>query len=1371
MLVLLGVRLHQGPMNVDVLRPVIADRIKDKLPGSHVSMKHLDLVWFGDETALGFRFDDLMVLDDKNRIIVRAGKLETALAADSLLLLHFDPARLTASDFFAVASVSRQGKYELGYEAHGAPETVGGLEQVLKDLTGPERLGHPFSFARQMALRDGQFRLIEADSALDWTAHVATIDFTKRKGRILAHADLAIAGEGGGKIARLKAAADSVVGLTQSAITADVTQLVPAHVFPSAGVTHYLSLIDAPLNGRATVQYSVKKGFEYASGDLSAGKGYLRLGDTRQDFDGAQVSATYESATRTAVFKTFQLRAHLVDADLHGKVKITPEDPKTKTDFAIAFDFVGPRVTGRLADDFSLQTLTDAHFKGAFTPKLRQLKIETGTGKLNGAPLEAEGMVYTDAQGQLGTDLKARINGRFTKDEVFAFWPEDLSHILRSDLVERIKGGDFANAKFIFRIKPGEELNNDNLRLDFDFSNAEIATEHRLANATGLKGHGILLGDSFAMDVTEGHLVEVGLTHGGLTVPTFHHGTTKTHIWLESQGDAVKIVEAVDPITKGDLQKHGLNRDRMGGTATTRVDITFPTFHEITERSFGLTFDAHIDNAALKQAALGWDLTGGQLEVKGDLLANTLNVRGPASVGPYSGLVTYDTQFTPKTQRVTIDGHFNAAQFGGSPKVPVAITGQFNINDGKGQGKVDADIFRGDVTWSNEGSDNPERPSQVVVSGVTVARGMMAQGLPIFDHLKPELPTRISLLRSGEIWSGTIEAEALSGDLAYVQGERPRLVYKSIITPAEAKELGYGALPVFKTPRHLTVNVALDAQSKEALLKLDDINAVLGWSEQKGSDDVLRRLTMTVQPADWITMGLPVQFFRPQKPVPLTALWQQTSDALKGTVSLLGQDIDFEMPTQEAKAAAPAGQPRPDLRVRGVVDDTIMAALGYSQSPVHIAGPLGVVFTLYDTPGMPAAVLNIDASEAQLGIRATDWSKPAGEKADFAVSFDDRGADQGGVNLSRIVGSGERVRIDGRASFADNGDLEFADFSSLYLKDFIDVTFKYYVLPGQKTNVMAISGGQLDLRPWLQNEATPDAPVSAASALPAVVEKAKASVTPTHFVLDLGRLQTAPIGAFSKLKLDVAWDGHSQLTGQGSALTMDGSPVAVAFQGMPARGKEPEYTLFNVRTGDFGDVLRTFSGVTNVYGGAAVAEGTYRDGQIDAGVRGQNTRVKQIPVLAQLLTVASMTGLNDTLTGEGIAFTDFDFPVRYRDNVIFVRNGWAKGKALGLNVWGTSDLGSKVYNLNGTLIPAYRINALFGDVKANGLGLVGIKYDVKGGFKLPQVGVNPLSIMMPGFMKVWENDQRRDAIAPLDLPEPKDAVNALRQKTADALKQ
>ena len=1377
----LGVRLAVGPLNVDGLKPIIVDRIQSKLPHSRVTIRHLSLVWFGDARAVGFRFDDLMVLDDKNRVILRAGKLETALAADSLLLLHFDPARLTAEDFFAAASVSREGKYELGYEAHGAPEAMSGLDRVLGDLTGPEQLGHPFSFARQMALKNGEFRLMQTGAPLDWTARVSTIDFSKLNGHITSHLNLTI--DSPGSTAALTAAADATVGLKHATIAANVANLVPARVFPSVGATQFLSLIDAPLSGQTRVTYSAAKGFEGATADLKAAQGHLNLGHSRQAFDGANIVAHYTSATHTATFQKFNVQAHLIDTDLHGKIVISPENAKAHRDLKIDFDFSGPRVTGRLADDFGLQTLTQAHFKGDFTPRLRQVNVTTGTGLLNGAPFETKGLVYTDEQGQLGADLTAKIKGRFTKDEVFAFWPEDLSHILRKDLIERIKGGDFANADFVLKAQPGEfaHLSNDNLRLDFDFWNAEIGVEHKLHNAEGMKGHAILLGDSFALDATEGHLLGVNLIHGGMLVPSFHKHDTETHIWVDTQADVVDVVEAVDPITDGDLAKHGLNRSRLAGQAKTRVDITFPTFHEITARNFGLTFDAHVSDGGFKQAALGWDLTQGALDIRGDLLADKLIVHGPARVGPFTGDIVYDTQFSPKTQRVTLDGHFNAGQFGGNPRVPVPIKGLFTIADGKGQGSVTSDIFNGDVAWTNENSDDPERPSQVTINGFTLAKGMEAQGLPMFEHLKPELPTRISLLRSGEIWSGELDAEALSGDLAYIQGERPRLVYKSIITPDEAAELGYGALPVFKEPRHLTVNIALDPESKEALLKLDALNAVLGWSEQPNSDELLRKLTMTLQPADWETLGLPTLFFKPIKPVDVTALWQQTPDALAGTVSLLDQTIDFDMPTREAIAAAPKDKPLHTLRVRGVVDDTIRQTLGYSQTPVRISGPLGMTFSLYDAPGQPAGVLNVDASEAELGVRATDWKKPVGEAASFAVSFDDQGPQtgrHGGVNLSRIYGTGDRIRIDGRASFSEKGDLEFADFSSLYLRDFIDVTFKYYVLPDQQTNVMAISGQQLDLRPWLQND-RPDAVDLAAATTPAaaarVAPQAAEAQTPTHFVVDLARLQTSPAGAFSNIKLDVNWDGRNRLNGQGTGRTINGSAIAVAFAGQANKPNEKvsdqdAYSLFAVRTNDFGDTLRTFSGIANVYGGTALIEGAYRGGQIDASIRGQQARVKQIPALAQLLTVASLTGLNDTLTGEGIGFDDFDFPVRYRDNTVFIRSGWAKGRALGVNVWGTTDLDRKTLALSGTLIPAYRFNALFGDVKTNGLGLVGIKYTVKGGYKLPQVGVNPLSVIMPGFMKVWENDQRKDPIPPLDVPAGRDTVNSLREKTAEAVK-
>ncbi|WP_245531378.1 DUF3971 domain-containing protein [Asticcacaulis biprosthecium] len=1354
MLLVFAWRLSLGPIRIDGIRPLIISRIEATLPGTKASIDHLDLAWFAGARGVGFRFDNLIIQDSSKRTIVRAGRLETALAADSLILGHFAPARLTASDVLVVASVSKEGRYDLGFDARGKPGAgPAGLDRFFFDLTGEEKLGRPASFARQVSVRNGQLRLIQEGSDLDWTARIAAIDFSKLKGRLEAKADLTIVGAD--SQASFQAQANGVIGLKQATISANLKQLVPAHVFPSVGVTRHLAAIDAPVNGLARFDYSLAKGFDGAWVDLDAGAGHVAFGGSRQVFDSARIRATYNSTDHTAQFQTFRVRSHLLDTDLSGKVVITPADRKIKRDLKIAFDFSGPRLTGRLADDFAHQTLTEAHFKGAYVPQHRRLEIETGKGLLNGAPFESQGVVYTDEQGRLGADLTAKINGHFTKDEVFAFWPEDLSPGTRSELIKRIQGGDYANADFVLKAPPGhfekDQLQDEDLRLDFDFDSLGLMIEERMAHATGLRGHGTLLGNSFMMDVDGGRLVDVVLTKGALVVPDFHDRSTKTSIWLEAEGDAVAVLEAVDPLADGALAEAGLTRERMTGRATVRVDIAFPTFG-VTNDNFDLRFEGRIADASMTQAALGWDLSEGALTVKGDLMADRIEVAGPAKVGPYTGDITYTTYFEAPGAEVDFDGSFNAAQFGGSPRVPVAINGHFAMSGGKGEGTVDADIFRGRVTWEGDELETEHgRPSHVVIEGVTLADGMQAQGLPVFERLKRELPTRISLLRSGEIWAGEVDAEALSGDMAYIEGKRARLVYKSIITPDEARELGYGGLPVFNEARHLTVNVALDDQSREALLKLDNINAVLGWSEVEGSDELLRRLKMTVMPKDWEALGLPVAFFEPAKPVDVTALWQQTGGHLRGEVRLLGQVVDFDMPSRDAVATADPFT----LRIQGRVTDEVLRALGYSHDPIEIAGNTGFVFSLYETPGHPAALVNVDAQAAELRIKATDWDKPVGEAARFALSMDDKGNGETGVNVSRIAAAGDQIRIDGRAAFDAEGRLEFADFSDLYLKDLIDVRYQYFA--ADASDVISISGRQLDLRPWLKGSGKTETPVAKPLSGPGVTRTE--DVRPVHLVVDLDKLKMSTEGAFSAIKVDMSWDGRSGLTGEGAAITADGVPVALTLK------SQGEYSLFSLATGDLGSVIRTASGGRNIWGGEAVIEGAYMDGQIDATLKGENVRVKQIPVMAQLLTVASLQGVADTLTGEGIAFSDFEFPVRFRDNTLFIDNGWAEGEAMGFSLRGTTNLTAKTMDFRGTLIPAYRVNALFGSLGSNGLGLLGLKYGLGGTYKTPTPMVDPLSVMMPGFIKVWERDQVKvDPITALALPSVKDKLAQIREE-------
>ncbi|MGA9657740.1 MAG: DUF3971 domain-containing protein, partial [Asticcacaulis sp.] len=561
MLAVVTVRLAYGPIRVDGIRPVIVSRLENQIPGTQARIGHLDLVWFGDARAVGFRIQDLIITDRKNRIIARANKLEAALAADSLLLAHLAPARLTAEGFFMVASVSKEGKYDLGYDSRGLPlDKSTGLDRFFFDLTGPEKLGRPVSFARQVILKNGQIRLIQADAPLDMTAHVSIIDFIKLQKQLKAKISLEVQGLGMDQQvpATLEAQANGTIGLGTAGVSANIRNLRPDRVFPSVGMTRYLAGIAAPVNGLARITYSKKKGFEGASVDLRAAEGRIEIGDFKQAFKEAHIKASYTSATRTALFQTLRIKSPFLDSDLNGTVHITPADKKTQRDLTIGFDMTSPRLTGRLAKDFAAQTLTHAHVKGNYIPHQRRLIVTDGRARLNNADLTTKGMVYTDEQGRLGADLTARLDGRFGKDDVFAFWPESLSPNTRGNLIERIRGGDFANANFVLKAQPGhfEHLENEDLRLDFDFSDLTLSIEKRLQNATELRGHGILLGNSFAMDVDGGRLVDVQLTRGGLSVPDFRDHTTHTSIWLESQTDVASVLEAIDPITDGNLARH-----------------------------------------------------------------------------------------------------------------------------------------------------------------------------------------------------------------------------------------------------------------------------------------------------------------------------------------------------------------------------------------------------------------------------------------------------------------------------------------------------------------------------------------------------------------------------------------------------------------------------------------------------------------------------------------------------------------------------------------------------------------------------------------------------------------------------------------------
>jgi hypothetical protein len=85
-------------------------------------------------------------------------------------------------------------------------------------------------------------------------------------------------------------------------------------------------------------------------------------------------------------------------------------------------------------------------------------------------------------------------------------------------------------------------------------------------------------------------------------------------------------------------------------------------------------------------------------------------------------------------------------------------------------------------------------------------------------------------------------------------------------------------------------------------------------------------------------------------------------------------------------------------------------------------------------------------------------------------------------------------------------------------------------------------------------------------------------------------------------------------------------------------------------------------------------------------------KVSKVPALAQLLTLASLQGIADTLSGEGIRFETFEMKSNSKGNNLIIEESLALGPAVSILFDGYVDKG-KIVSLSGTLVPATRLNS------------------------------------------------------------------------------
>ena len=161
----------------------------------------------------------------------------------------------------------------------------------------------------------------------------------------------------------------------------------------------------------------------------------------------------------------------------------------------------------------------------------------------------------------------------------------------------------------------------------------------------------------------------------------------------------------------------------------------------------------------------------------------------------------------------------------------------------------------------------------------------------------------------------------------------------------------------------------------------------------------------------------------------------------------------------------------------------------------------------------------------------------------------------------------------------------------------------------------------------------------------------------------------------------------------------------------------------------------------------------FNDGKLDfySSKKGKNSigtikiydfKLKELPFLTKVLTLASLQGIADLLSGEGIRFNEFEMNFKNQGDLMTIDEIYAIGPAISILMSGYVE-DDKLISLRGTLVPATTINKTISSIPVlgkilvgdkTGEGVFGVSFKIKGPPKKLETTVNPIKTLTPRFI-------------------------------------
>ena len=363
----------------------------------------------------------------------------------------------------------------------------------------------------------------------------------------------------------------------------------------------------------------------------------------------------------------------------------------------------------------------------------------------------------------------------------------------------------------------------------------------------------------------------------------------------------------------------------------------------------------------------------------------------------------------------------------------------------------------------------------------------------------------------------------------------------------------------------------------------------------------------------------------------------------------------------------------------------------------------------------------IDLTNSRFKVTRLNYNKDHGKKAN--LSFDINFVLDKYYNINKLNFSAGKDKIN-LSNIKLNKNFEIIDLKKIEVKTFLNETKNndFFI---EKSDKITISGQIFDAQPLLKS----------------LYKKSDTKTFSKNFSSEL------------KINFDKALTGTNDDISNFAmiALINKGSYVKLSSKGNFSENEIVEMSIYQhdndkktlqvisdrarpfVKNFDF---IKGFEGGKLEYESIISKEGSNSDLLIT------DFKVSKVPALAKLLTLASLQGIADTLSGEGIRFESFEMKSNSEGNVLNIEDALAIGPAISILLEGYVDKG-KTVSLRGTLVPATKLNSiiasipLIGDIlvgKKTGEGIVGVSFKMKGPPKDIKTTVNPIKTLTPRFI-------------------------------------